>query len=209
MKVDVVDKKDSLFPIFDNEVGESQFFFRQVLKVMSEPGSVISLGEHANLAVDEKYRCIWPIAQSIMDSDCTAFISPSLNTLSFNRSLSFHTGVKIIKEEHSADFVILSLDELLDLDKFNLGNLESPHSSSTLIVLVDGISADKQQMVLSGPGIKTEKSLSINNLTANHIRLIQDNHNLYPCGLDFIFCSDTKVSAIPRTTVVKTAMESC
>jgi hypothetical protein len=42
-------------------------------------------------------------------------------------------------------------------------------------------------------------------LDANKIDLLQNNHKLYPCGVDFIFCSATSITAITRSTKIKSA----
>ena len=96
----------------------------------------------------------------------------------------------------------MSMDELKDINEFNLGGIEKPHLSTTALVYVETIAADAQ-ILLSGPGIKESRSLTLADLDEEKASLLQNNHSLYPCGIDFIFCSDTKMTAIPRSTKIR------
>jgi alpha-D-ribose 1-methylphosphonate 5-triphosphate synthase subunit PhnH len=216
--------KNELMPAFVNEVDESQAVFRHLLKIMSEPGTIVANtfnGENEiasnnikhqddsdSFIADKDLKYIWPIALSLLDHDCQIYIGPSLNSSIFTRSLVFHTGASVTDDKAKADFVFISLNELGDIEKYNLGELEAPHKSSTVVIFTEEISDDKQ-IILSGPGIKSNKNLSIKGLNATHIRLLQANNQFYPCGLDFIFCSPSNITAIPRTTKIKASVGSC
>jgi alpha-D-ribose 1-methylphosphonate 5-triphosphate synthase subunit PhnH len=202
--------KAELLPAFQDEVYEGQQFFRLALKMMSEPGLIISSDNvsHQYSKVDPRLTLIWPLAQSLIDEDCQSYIFPSLSETTLLESLRFHTGAKFYESAQESEFIFLNLQELESFDDFYIGDIESPHKSSTLIIYVDEISSDSQ-LELSGPGIKEKRSLKISGICSQHIKLIQENHKHYPCGIDFIFCSSTAMVAIPRSTTVHTIMESC
>lgn len=200
----------SLLPAFTDEATDSQVVFRNILKAMSEPGSILSIdgssGSHDSRFsknIDQnKLSCLWSIAQTLLDSDCSIFVYPSISEKSFMQSLTFYTGVCIACDVKEANFIFLSMDELKDLNEFNLGGIEKPHLSTTAIVYVESIKKDAQ-IILSGPGIKESRPLALAGLDEEKVSLLQNNHKLYPCGIDFIFCSEANITAIPRSTKIK------
>lgn len=199
-----------LLPAFIDESTDSQVVFRNILKVMSEPGTIIDMSGNAELysiraslsIQQNKLSCLWSVAQTLLDSDCSVFVCASLSDKSFIQSLSFFTGVSFSQDIKSADFIFMSMHELKDLNNFNLGGIEKPHLSSTVLVYVDSITA-VDQIILSGPGIKDSRSLALSGLDSEKIDLLKNNHKLYPCGIDFIFCSEINMTAITRSTKIK------
>ena len=199
-----------LLPVFIDESTDSQVVFRNILKVMSEPGTIIDFSKnselydtHSSIKIQKnKLSCLWSVAQTLLDSDCSVFVCDSVDDKSFTQSLSFFTGVSFSRDIRSADFIFMSMHELKDLNDFNLGGIEKPHLSSTVLIYVDSITA-ADQIILSGPGIKDSRSLALAGLDAEKIDLLKNNHKLYPCGIDFIFCSETSMTAISRSTKIK------
>jgi alpha-D-ribose 1-methylphosphonate 5-triphosphate synthase subunit PhnH len=199
-----------LLPAFIDESADSQVVFRNILKVMSEPGTIIDMANNkesystfSSLSMQQnKLSCLWSVAQTLLDSDCSVFVCASISDKSFMQSLSFFTGVSFAHDIKSADFIFMSMHELKDLNDFNLGGIEKPHLSSTVLVYVESITA-AEQIMLSGPGIKDSRSLALAGLDAEKIDLLKNNHKLYPCGIDFIFCSETSMTAIARSTQIK------
>lgn len=200
----------SLLPAFADETTDSQVTFRNILKAMSEPGIILDIDSSSALHdsrysknIDQnKLSCLWSIAQTLLDSDCSVFVYPSISEKSFLQSLIFYTGVCISRDVKEADFIFMSMDEFKDLNEFNIGGIEKPHLSTTALVYVETIT-DEAQIILSGPGIKQSRSLALAGLDEEKASLLQNNHKLYPCGIDFIFCSDTKMTAIPRSTKIR------
>lgn len=191
-----------LHPAFTDPVGQSQTIFRALLKSMSEPG-VISpvptemLQEHPSSAAI--YASTWSIARALFDFDSHVYVSPELTSETLVRSLQFQTEAKIAQCARDAQFVMLNLTELSELETFNLGTMEAPHISSTVLVQVEGFDQG-DHFSISGPGIQGLRTIQINGLNAQHRSLIARNHALYPCGVDFIFCSPQAMLALPRST---------
>jgi alpha-D-ribose 1-methylphosphonate 5-triphosphate synthase subunit PhnH len=199
----------SLLPAFTDETTDSQEVFRHILKAMSEPGTILDIdpvsvpanSRYSKKIGQNKLSCLWSVAQTLLDSDCSVFVYPSISDNSFIQSLVFYTGVSIARDVKEADFIFMSMDELKDINEFNLGGIEKPHLSNTALLYVEAITVDAQ-IALSGPGIKGSQSLTLAGLDEEKASLLQNNHSLYPCGIDFIFCSDTKMTAIPRSTKI-------
>jgi len=199
-----------LLPAFIDESTDSQVVFRNILTAMSEPGTIIDMTsdeEPYNTrsllnSCESKLSCLWSVAQTLLDSDCSVFVCASISEKAFVQSLSFFTGVSFAPDMKSADFIFMSIHELEDLNGFNLGGIEKPHLSSTVLIYIESIT-NSEQIILSGPGIKDNRLLMLEGLDANKIDLLQNNHKLYPCGVDFIFCSATSITAITRSTKIK------
>ncbi len=199
----------ALLHTFSHKAEASQKVYRKLLKAMSEPGKIIDIAfvteqygvnnEGVELLL---YPSVWAIAQSLLDSDCSVYVSPVLAQKTFTQSLSFYMDAELNNNKKIVDFAFITIDELDEnLSEFNVGQLEAPHKSCTLIIQTPSIS-DKPQLGLSGPGIERVKHLWIEGLHADQIELIQANHRLYPCGVDFIFCTPEKIVALPRSTAL-------
>lgn len=197
----------ALLDTFTNKVEVSQKVYRRLLKAMSEPGKIVdvsfvtkkylSQSDDVDLLV---YPSVWAIAQSLLDSDCKVYVSPRLSQQTFTQSLSFYTDVAMTNNKKDASFAFITIDELDDsLHEFHVGGLETPHESCTFIVQTPEITKNPQ-LTLTGPGIERVKRVGIDGLTEAHIQLLQSNHRLYPCGVDFIFCAPEKVLGLPRST---------
>ena len=196
---------------FENIGDSSQQVFRQLLKAMSEPGhiekldsdsSVKQLSEHDSVI----YPTTWALVQTLLDADCRVALLPSMEKSVIKQSLQFFTDSNMESNYQYANFALLSIQELHNLDQFNSGTLESPHESCTLIVQTPEIS-NEPQMILEGPGIKKQRQLNIGGLEQEQIKALQGNHQNYPCGLDIIFCSPEKICALPRSTSITVAAQ--
>jgi len=223
-----------LLTAFENNVTASQWVYRQLLKAMSEPATIlplsqssaiVSAAEKAEPAVDivatvkkvprlyaddwqheQLYSTTWSVAQSLLDSDCRIVTSTTLSQKSILQSIRFYTDATVAKTAQQAQFAFINLEEWTDNKLYSTGSLIAPHESCTLVIQVPNISneplSSSPSLLLSGPGIKTQKSLSIAGLTPLHIEFLIENNQLYPCGIDIIFCSPTHVAALPRSTVI-------
>lgn len=203
------------FAQFDQPVNQSQLTFRALLKCMAEPGSVIDLSELAlpvNAEPNETtehsqlYATTWCIAQTLFDPDSSVFLAAPFDVESLRTTLRFQTDTHITSDTEQADFVIAQLEELKHLEQFKVGTAETPDQSTTLILQVEDF-ASANPMQLQGPGIKASARLPIKGLTSEMQQNLVQNHLLYPCGIDVIFCSPTQIAALPRSTQILTDRE--
>ncbi|MFT6903545.1 MAG: alpha-D-ribose 1-methylphosphonate 5-triphosphate synthase subunit PhnH [Oleiphilaceae bacterium] len=207
-----------LLPAFENTVDESQQVFRSVLKAMSEPGTIktihsrpLSEGQTGKDRVEtdtietstvQIFPSLWAIAQALFDSDASVFIGKSLESRTLAQSLGFYTDARVTALRESADFALMTLTDWIENNDFSVGTWEQPQQSCTLIIQVPELGT-AQQLLLSGPGILEKRWISIAGLTPGQQSLLQTNHDLYPCGLDFIFCSPEQILCIPRSTQIQ------
>ena len=196
---------DLLEPL-ENLVDDSQRVYRQLLKALSEPGLCLNTDVTHSTCNETVHMSTWAIAQTLLDHDCLVYVSDTLSHPEFLNSLTFYTDCRMTKNTNDADFAFLTLAELQSLDSFSNGTVEAPHESATLVIQVDAMGMDNQshtqQYLLSGPGIPSERALSIADLTNRQVQLLQDNHKQYPCGVDILFCSEQQVCGLPRSTEI-------
>lgn len=203
----------NLLEPFVDVVHDSQKNYRQLLKAMSEPGTIFSLDKELKIFPEgiqtSLFQTTWAVMQTVLDSDCRVFISPLLNELIVTQSLSFYTDCEITENIASADFVFIDISEIHLVKECHVGTLEEPHKSATIVVQASLINSaiteasSQSYLKLSGPGIESYRVLDIENLSNDGVQIIKDNHRYYPCGVDFIFCSPVHTCALPRTTFVE------
>jgi len=117
--------------------------------------------------------------------------------------LKFHCGCQISTDVKQADFAVARIDDDLSfITDLSVGNAEYPDQSATLILMVDDIT-NAPSMALNGPGIKDTHHLKIKNLPESFHAWRAKNHHMFPCGVDVIFASPTKIAALSRTTKIE------
>jgi alpha-D-ribose 1-methylphosphonate 5-triphosphate synthase subunit PhnH len=140
---------------FDEPVRDAQQAFRQLLKVMSEPGVIRTL-DHAD-ALGELSPAALTTLLSLMDQTTPLWLSPSLDTELIRTNLNFHAGAPRVDQPADADFVMAKAGELTSLDGLKIGEPEYPDRSCTLVIQLDQLEAGDDQpdlltLKLSGPG---------------------------------------------------------
>lgn len=199
----------ALLTPFVDTTTQSQQVFRQLLKAMSEPGTIIDLSDFASINTNTfLYPTIWSIVQSLLDSETTVYLSPALAKPEAIQSIQFYTDAGVVDDAKQSGFAMISVEEFTSIADFNCGTVITPHISTTLLIQVDDIVeqgevADSDiSLKLTGPGIRDSHLMSVAGLQPFHCELLKSNHGLYPCGLDIIFCSPTKISAVARSTSI-------
>ncbi|WP_432696416.1 phosphonate C-P lyase system protein PhnH [Marinobacterium sp. YM272] len=191
---------------FTEPVRDAQQAFRQLLKVMSEPGVIRTL-DYAD-ALAELSPAALSTLLSLMDQTTGLWLSPSLDTDLIRTNLNFHAGAPCVDEPAEADFVMAKAGELTSLDGLKIGEPEYPDRSCTLVIQVDRIEPDCGDselltLQLSGPGIPGRRKLSLSHPGEALLAYLQQRPDPFPQGLDMILVSGTQVAAIPRTTQVE------
>lgn len=209
MNASLNNPNDMLVP-FNNAVVQVQQVFRVLLKALSEPATILTLPEDVNQNTD---NTMWAVAQTLLDGEVSAYFDDSLGKLA--TSSRFFTGVHLVDDADlaKADYIFVTLESLQSqpeiLAKANTGNLEMPHTSATVVVLVEELnsesSTDETVLTVTGAGVETQKQVSIKGLSTDMIATIQQNHAQFPCGLDWYFCTTDKVMGLPRTSEIKVA----
>jgi alpha-D-ribose 1-methylphosphonate 5-triphosphate synthase subunit PhnH len=186
--------------------------YRKLVDSIAKPGAINSLKAVSD-RLDLPVRCnksTLVLALMLLDTEVTFHIIGN-DSEQLAKYISQLTYAKVAPGEE-ADFIFL-LEESEPgqfakiIQRCKLGDLINPHTSATLIVEVKKIAAEKRY-ILTGPGIKEEKYLSIDHHDNWTESRIQKNSE-YPLGIEIYFIDqEHNLVAIPRTTMIKEAASS-
>ena len=165
--------------------------FRAIMMAMARPGEISAVAGAKPPA--RMSTAAGTVLLTLCDPETPLFLAPSHDTPQIRDWITFHTGAPFTVAEH-AIFAIGAWDQL-PLALFPCGTNEYPDRSTTLIVELPALSSSGA--TLRGPGIKNQTQLSL-----PETKIFQDNAQLFPLGLDFIFTCGDCIAALPRTTRV-------
>lgn len=166
--------------------------FRAIMNAIARPGRIEAVDGATPPAPMSVAAGVMVL--TLCDPDTGLHLAGSHDTPDIRAWVQFHTGAPIVPAE-DADFAIGNWDALAPLTAYAIGTPEYPDRSATLIVEMDALSTSGA--TLTGPGIKDTARLSLPETEA-----FQRNALLFPLGLDFFFCADTRLASLPRTTKV-------
>jgi alpha-D-ribose 1-methylphosphonate 5-triphosphate synthase subunit PhnH len=185
---------------FATPVLDAQRTFRTVMSALAEPGTehiVDAGGPHCpgfSLAMTA-------IALTLADFETRLWtdVDAAGDAAAY---LRFHTGAPFVVEAKCAAFAFITRPrDLPRLVTFAQGTLEYPDTSATLVVDVESIDTARG-WALSGPGITGMRRLAVSPVPDTLLADLVANRAAFPCGVDIIFCADTRIVALPRSTRV-------
>lgn len=195
---------NTLIAGFTDPVQHAQQIFRDVLKAMSEPGT-ITRNALCDSTPDGLNRACWQLALSLLDADTRIWLSPRLAANeAVVSNLRFHCQSPLVEEPGDAEFALCDADEIPAMSELYWGCAEYPDRSTTLIIQVPAIS-DEPFWTLTGPGIEQQRSLRIAGLPEAFRQTLIESRQRFPMGIDTLFCSGDKLAALPRTTRIEEA----
>ncbi|MFT6023004.1 MAG: alpha-D-ribose 1-methylphosphonate 5-triphosphate synthase subunit PhnH [Ascidiaceihabitans sp.] len=165
--------------------------FRAIMTMMARPGDIADVAgarPPAPLSI-----AAGVVLLTLCDPETPIYLTPAYDTADLRNWITFHTSAPMVAAD-AAMFAVGAWDDL-PLAAFSRGTAEYPDRSATLIVEVAALG--NTGMTLQGPGIKDHAQLSLPETAT-----FQDNTQLFPLGLDFIFTSGARLAALPRTTRV-------
>jgi alpha-D-ribose 1-methylphosphonate 5-triphosphate synthase subunit PhnH len=184
-------------PGFADPVTEAQATFRAVLGAMARPGILHQAGERfaAPVPLDQATAAV---LLTVVDNETPLWLD--LAALPARDWLAFHCGAAIVAAPDTARFAMaLSWP---DLTQFPAGSHEAPEDSATLILQVPALGQGARYR-LSGPGLLEPALLSASGLPPGFIAQWQQNHALFPRGVDIILCAGTTLAALPRSVSIE------
>jgi len=167
-----------------------QAAFRQLLDAFSYPGRRVELNTEEDALV--------LVLATLLDGGVTLADPQGLVSADDQRRL----GVMTVNPEQ-AQYVVMSGEHVPDF-KPALGTLESPEQGATLILRVSSLGSDGC-LRLSGPGIESETTLSVNGIDPAWWALRSSWNGAFPLGIDLILVAGNQVVALPRTTRIQGA----
>lgn len=186
---------------FTDQARDSSQAFRVMLNAMAQPGRILpltpTLESPPPLLVPAAAICL-----TLCDYDTPLWADEALREEAVLDYLRFHTGARVEIAMRQASFLLCTPATAAEaLAHANPGNAEYPDASATLIIQIADFTG--KPLTLQGPGIKGERAFPSSGLDARFWALMQDNHALFPLGLDVFFAAPREIAALPRSTRIK------
>ena len=186
-------------PGFADPVSEAQVTFRAVLDAMARPGQLHQAGERLT-APSPLDSATAAVLLTLIDNETPMWLDPAASEAA--DWLAFHCGAEVSNVADKAAFALaLSLP---DLTVLSAGSHEMPETSTTLILQIAALGSGARYR-LSGPGLREPTILAATGLPADFVTRWQQNHALYPRGVDIVLCAGTTLTALPRSVSIEEA----
>ena len=189
-----------LAPGFTDPVHDAQQTFRQVLHVLSRPGSTIETSGIAT-APAPMTATLAAVALTLLDHETAVCLCPPFDDEQVRGYLAFHTGAPVGAAPEEADFLLCRGGQLPEISVLKPGTAEYPDRSATVLLAVDGF-GEGDRVTLTGPGIETETQFAAEGLEARFWTQARRNTARYPLGVDFLFCGPGILAGLPRSTKI-------
>jgi alpha-D-ribose 1-methylphosphonate 5-triphosphate synthase subunit PhnH len=185
---------------FEHEAFGSQAAFRAAMNALSYPGRWTPMPLQAERP-RQGHGAAAVLLLSLLDADCTVWLSPTLAASDAAPWLRFHTGCQRVTEASEAQFVwVAAGDAMPALASLPGGSDNQPDHSATCILDVLDAEGDGDTWTLSGPGIQGATRLSVNGLPPGFAAQWAHNHASFPRGVDVFLSTPTHIAGLPRTT---------
>lgn len=211
---------------FSDEVFGSQAVFRSALQALSHPGRCIAV-EHDSELPAHGNAAAAVFLLSMLDADCSLWLSPTLKGTDAALWLRFHTGCQLVEHAVQAQFLwVCACDPVPKLQSLRQGSDECPDQSATCLIDVDALfsssdtevdaqvdfqsesKAATQHWTLSGPGIREHAHLSVVGLPDDFTVQWSHNHAGFPRGVDVFLASSDCLVGLPRSTRIHTTSKA-
>jgi alpha-D-ribose 1-methylphosphonate 5-triphosphate synthase subunit PhnH len=188
---------NELSPGFADPVTDAQRCFRAVLDAMARPGRVHAVGGVS--APTPLCASAAAVLLTLADHETPLWLD---DAAAMSRVwISFHTGAPIVSAETAMFVLAFSLPDLHGLAN---GSDELPETSATVILQVESLTIGRR-FVLEGPGLREPGIVTVDGLPPEFVTMWQQNHSLYPRGVDLILCSGHQLTALPRSVSIREA----
>ncbi|MFM0737330.1 phosphonate C-P lyase system protein PhnH [Paraburkholderia xenovorans] len=192
----------TLTPGFADPVHDTQAVFRTLLDALSRPGTV-GVVENVLPEVRATRAELAAFAALLTLCDYATPVWLAQPDTALGSALRFHTGAPLVDEPEQAAFAYIhDANALPSLERFALGEAESPEHSVTLLIRVDAMSGGAP-VELSGPGIQHTATIAPVGLPEHFWRERAALAPLFPCGIDCYLVCGNKLVGLPRTTQAK------
>ncbi len=185
---------------FSDPVLGPQKIFRVMLDAMSRPGLVQTVPDVGVRGPDGAPREAFALLLALCDHDTPVWLDASLRQSAIARWLAFHSSAPTTSDPALASFGVLPLGcDAPAFEDFAQGDARYPDRSTTLLVLCEAL-VGGEPLTLEGPGIESRVSIAPRGLPDNFTAQAQENHRLYPRGVDFLLLAGDQLLGLPRST---------
>ncbi len=190
---------------FADPVFDAQAVFRSLVQALAEPGTTAGFGTRVTGPAS-----LVPAAAAILaalaDGDTPIWLpDPRGVDEAAARWLRFQTGAPIATDPAAATFAVLPQGhDPATWTRFAIGTPAYPDRSATLLLPVRSL-AGGVPLVVTGPGIETERTIMPVGLAAGFLPAMAENRLRFPLGFDLVLVCGTEALALPRTTDIREA----
>lgn len=186
-----------------DEVFDAQQQFRIILDGMSRPGKINRMPQmdiEPPLGINKASVLI---GFALLNAD-VSFSVASDDGAAITPYIALNTTAQP-KPINEADFIFMDgLDDDAIIADAKTGTLSYPEESATLIISIDEINEDaltgSVKLTLKGPGVETEKQVSLNGLNPEILTAIKEQNLEFPLGIDVILTDkNDRILCIPRS----------
>jgi alpha-D-ribose 1-methylphosphonate 5-triphosphate synthase subunit PhnH len=186
----------NLKPGFAEPILDSQATFRAVLDALAYPGRIQALDSVAGVP-DRLNPATAAIVLTLLDFETPVWLDLDAASPAANH-IRFHAGSSLVADATQARFAIITDPARMPpLSAFSFGEDRYPDTSCTLIVQVPSLTSGAP-MRWTGPGIQHAVTCGIDGLPGHFLQDWDDNHGLYPMGVDIIFTAGNDALGLPR-----------
>jgi alpha-D-ribose 1-methylphosphonate 5-triphosphate synthase subunit PhnH len=182
-------------PGFSDPVVMAQQSFRALLQAQAKPGTWHSLPRTEKIS--DLPGTLAAAALTLFDPETRIWGNFSQHAL---RYLRFHCSCPIATEPSEAEFIVWKAEEgLPPFSEMNSGTVIAPETGATLIMSVPQ-ELEGHAVKLTGPGIQASKRFSPGGVSSIFWDSLVKTRTEALLGIDVIFCSPSRVAAVPRST---------
>lgn len=190
-----------LAPGFADPSHDAQRLFRGVLDAFSHPGRIVELND-APAGPGTLSPASVAFLLTFADRETPVWLEAELDTQAVRDFLRFHAGAPIVDQREAATFAVVTGTDDDPFAGFAIGTDTYPDRAATLIVEVPSL-ATGPALLWRGPGIDGEVRVAIDGLGHDFWPAWAANHTLFPCGVDLVFASGSRLLALPRSVAVE------
>lgn len=186
-------QSDALDGGFTDAPVQSAQAFRAILEAMARPGSLHTVAgaqPPAPVSVAAGVALL-----TLTDGTTPLHLAGAADCQAMRDWVAFHIGAPLVGAAEAA-FALGRWEALQPISRFRIGLPDYPDRSATLIVEVDGLTADGAH--LTGPGIETQAHLNLPDIAAFRANAAQ-----FPLGVDCLFTHGDRLAGLPRSTKVE------
>lgn len=185
-------------PVFDG-----QAIFRALMNGFAEPGTLAELGSRV-IAPAPLVPAAAAILAALADGDTPVWMPDAQGDgEGAARWLRFQTGAPITTDPAVAAFALLSKgDDPAGWPRFPIGTPDYPDRAATLLLPVAGWTGGPS-LLLTGPGIATERRIAPVGLPGDFVAAMQENRAAFPLGFDLVLVCGTAALSLPRSTRIR------
>lgn len=180
---------------------DAQRLFRGVLDAFSHPGRIVELRD-APAGPGPLSPASTAFLLTFADRETPVWLEAGLDTQAVRDFLRFHAGAPIVDQREAATFAVITGSDADPFAGFAIGTDTYPDRAATLVVEVPALDTGPTYL-WRGPGIDGEVRVALDGLGQDFWPAWAANHALFPCGVDLVFASGSRLLALPRSVAVE------